>query len=267
MGFNRVVLCATVLAATGGAQTFEAASIKASKAPDFSGLSRSFLPGGRLVATNYPLLLLISDAYNIPPQSPRLKGAPEWAWSARFDIEAKAADGAVPPDSPDNLRRERMRHMLQALLADRCKLAIARETREEPVYLLVVGKNGPKLTRSSIDEKNCDERCHSLRGGQGRGIHARAIDSADLAQFLENFADRPVIDWTGLSGLFDADTTGWLPMRGKPGQPGGKAEDGSDMDTMPTMFTVVEGLGLKLEPQKAPVETIVIEHVERPSAN
>lgn len=157
--------------------------------------------------------------------------------------------------------------MLQALLADRFKLAMHRESREEPVYALVVGKNGPKLTASAIEAKNCDERCHSLNGGQGRGIHARAIDTADLGQFLENFADRPVIDRTGLSGLFDVDTTGWLPMRGKPGQTGGKAEDGSDMDTMPTMFTVVEGLGLKLESQKAPVETIVVDRVERPSEN
>jgi uncharacterized protein (TIGR03435 family) len=258
---------AAALACALTAQSFEVASIKASKAPDFRGLSRSYLPGGRLVTTNYPLLLLISDAYNVPPQSSRLKGVPEWAWSARFDIEAKAAEGAVPPGLPDAVRRERMRHMLQALMADRFHIAIHRETREEPVYALVVGKNGPKLTASAIEEKNCDEKCHSLRGGQGRGIHGRAIDAADLAQFLEDFADRPVIDRTGLSGLFDVDTTGWLPMRGKPGRLGGKAEDGSDMDTMPTMFTVVEGLGLKLESQKAPVETIVVDRVERPSEN
>lgn len=250
-----------------GAQSFEVASVKSSKAPDFQGLSRSYLPGGRFVATNYPMLLLISDAYNIPPQSPRLKGVPEWAWSARFDVEAKAADGALPPGLPDPVRRERMRHMLQTLLAERFKLAIRSENREEQVYSLVVGKNGPKLTPSAIDEKSCDEKCHSLRGGQGRGIHGRAIDTRDLAQFLEDFADRPVVDRTGLTGLFDVDTAGWLPMRGKPGQPGDKAEDGSDMATMPTMFTIVEGLGLRLESQKAPVDTIVVEHVERPSEN
>lgn len=267
MDFARRVLVGMALAGALGAQSFEVASIKASQAPDFRGISMRFLPGGRLVATNIPVVWLIADAYNVSPQSPRLKGMPEWVWSARFDVEAKAPEGAVPPNLPDRLLRERMRLMLQALLADRFKLTVRRETSEASVYALVVGKNGPKLKPSSIDEKNCDEKCHSMQGGQGRGLHGRAIDTADMAQFFEDYADRPVIDRTSLSGLFDVDTTGWLPMRGKPGQPGGKAEDGSDMDVMPTMFTVVETLGLKLESQKARVETIVVDRVERPTGN
>lgn len=267
MDFARKALVGIALAGTLGAQSFEVASIKAGTAPDFRGISRRFLPGGRLVATNLPLVWLIADAYGVGPQSLRLKGVPEWAWAARFDIEAKAAEGTAPPNLPDNLLRARMRHMMQALLADRFKLAVHRETEEDPVYALVVAKNGPKLKASPIGEKDCDEKCHSMQGGQGRGLHGRAVSTADMAQFFEDFADRPVIDRTGLSGLFDVDTTGWLPMRGKPGRPGGKAEDSSDMDTMPTMFTIVEGLGLRLEPQKAPVETIVVDRVERPSGN
>jgi len=267
MDLARRALLAAAFGCALYAQSFEVASVKPSKEQDFRGMSMQYMPGGRLAIHNYPVLLVISQAYNIPPQSPRLRGGPQWIWVERYDIEAKADPSVAPPGLPDATRRERMRKMLQALLADRFHLAVHTETKEDAVYLLVTGKNGPKLQRSAIADKDCDEKCHVLNGGQGRGIHGRAIDMADLASMLENFADRPVLDRTGIDGLYDVDTTAWMPMRGKPLPSGAKAEDGSDADTMPTMFTVVARLGLKLEPQRAPVEIVVIDRVERPAEN
>lgn len=267
MEFARRVLLAAAACGALCAQSFEVASVKPSKEPDFRGMSMQYMPGGRLAIHNYPLLLAISQAYDIPPQSPRLRGGPQWIWSERYDIEAKADPSTVPPGLPDAARRKRMRKMLQALLADRFHLAVHTETKEDAVYALVIGKSGPKLQKSAIAEQECDEKCHVINGGQGRGIHARAIDMADLARALENFADRPVVERTGIQGLYDVDTTAWMPMRGKPPASGSKAEDGSDADTMPTMFTVVERLGLKLESQRAPTEIVVIDRVERPAEN
>jgi uncharacterized protein (TIGR03435 family) len=256
------------------------ASIKASKAPDFRREAIQFLPGGRVVATNYPLQVLIAGAYHLPYQSPRLAGGPDWVRSDRYDIEAKADSESLPAGLPAEAKRARMRLMLQKLLADRFHLTMRREIKELPVYAMVVAKNGLKLQRSKIEERDCfsvpadagDEpakktvSCHALLGGQGYGLHGQAIDMSDLAVYVENYADRPVIDKTGVAGLFQIDATGWVSLR-KPTAPGAKAEDGSDLDTMPTLFEVFAGLGLKLEAQRGPVETFVIDHVERPTEN
>jgi uncharacterized protein (TIGR03435 family) len=260
---------------------FGAASIKPSKATDFRREEIKFLPGGRIVATNYPLQVLIAGAYHLPYQSPRLVGGPDWVRSDRYDLEASPDSESLPAGLSAEVQRARMRLMLQRLLADRFQLTMRRETRELPVYAMVMAKNGLKLQKSKIEEKDCFNTlsgtskqppnmpvsCHALLGGQGRGLHGRAIDMSDLAVFVENYTDRPVIDNTGVKGLFQIDTTGWIPLRQKPPAPGAKGEDGSDLDTMPSLFTVFAGLGLKLEPQRAPVEIFVIDHVERPTVN
>ena len=259
---------------------FAVASVKTSKAIDFRRDGIKFLPGGRIIATNYPLQVLIADAYHLPYQSPRLVGGPEWVRSDRYDIEAKADSESLPIGLPAEVKRTRIRLMLQKLLADRFKLTMRRETRELPVYVMVVAKTGLKLQKSKIEEKDCFDpppgapgesaskpvSCHTLLGGQGFGLHGQAVDVSDLAVQVENYADRPVIDKTGVNGLFQIDTTGWVPLR-KPPVAGAKAEDGSDLDTMPSLFAVLAGLGLKLEPQRAPVGIFVIDHVERPSEN
>ena len=167
--------------------------------------------------------------------------------------------------------------MLQALLADRFKLIIRREAKELPVYAVVVGKNGPKLQRAKIEEKDCPEgpenygvSCHSFMGGMGRGIHAKAVTVSDIVMFVENWSDRPVVDKTGIQGLFEVETDGWAPLRPRPVAPGAEpsAEDIAMADpTRPSLFLIFERLGLKMESQKAPVEVFVIDHVEKPSEN
>lgn len=187
--------------------------------------------------------------------------------------------GAVPAGRSDKARRNRARLMLQTLLADRFKLAIHRETKEMPVYALVVSKSGPKLQKAAIEEKDCPDSsatsspapivfCHDISGGRGRGIHGQAVDVSDLASFVENWTDRLLVDKTGLKGLYHIETTGWAQMApGPPPSLGAKDEDGTDLADVPTILEVFERLGLKMEPQKGLADVYVIDHVEKPSEN
>lgn len=153
--------------------------------------------------------------------------------------------------------------MLQALLIDRFKLEIRKETRELPIYAVVVAKGGPKLEKAKIGSV-----CHSFKGGQGRGLHGAAVDPPDLALVVENWAQRPVVDKTGIKGLFHIETKPWQAVTVGPAPAdGAKAEDGSEAADLPTLFTVFESLGLKLEPRKDRVDVFRIERVEQPSEN
>jgi uncharacterized protein (TIGR03435 family) len=224
--------------------------------------------------------MLVAIAYNVGFQSVRLSGGPDWANSMEsgYDIDATPGNSVTLTGIPSNVRAERLRLMLQTLLAERFQLKIRRETKELPVYAAVVAKNGPKLQKARIEEKDCPGpeqgqstpgvSCHALMGGRGRGIHGEAISLADVTNFVENWSDRPVVDRTGIQGLFNIQTTGWVSAQpGPPPPPGTKAEDGSELADVPTLFGVFERLGLKLESQKAAVEVFVIEHAEKPSEN
>jgi uncharacterized protein (TIGR03435 family) len=258
-----------------GSAGFEVASVKAHAANDNRRAMPQFHPGGRFVTTGIPLRFVIASAYGLGFQSVRLSGGPDWINSidSAYDIEATAAPGSLPA-GPGRDRDEKLRILLQALLADRFKLKIHRESREMPVYALVVGKGGPKLQKAKIEEKDCPPpgtpgvSCHSLMGGRGRGLHGEAVSLADMIEFVENWTDHPMVDKTGLQGLYNVQTTGWLPMQPGPPPPAGtKGEDGSDFDDIPTIFGLFERLGLKLESQRGTVDVFVIDHVEKASAN
>jgi uncharacterized protein (TIGR03435 family) len=270
--FDRLRVAGFVLAATiASAQppTFTAASVKPSK-PDDRGIAMQFLPG-RLVARNLPLHIIVAMAYNVPFQGSRLIGGPEWIRTEHYDIEATADTGTLKGVA----RINRMRAMLQTLLADRFKLVVRRDPRELPVYAIVVAKDGPKLEKAKVQEAGCPDtraadgfECHQFSGGQGRGLHGQAVDMADLANYVENWAERPVIDKTGLKGLYRIDTKPWLSMRPGPAPPSGaKGEDGSDLADLPTLFDVFTRLGLKLDAQKARVEVVEITGIERATGN
>jgi len=268
---KRSVLLA-VIAGSMAAQTqpsFSAASIKPSKADD-RGIVMQFLPG-RMVVKNLPLHMIVGMAYNLSFQTPRLTGGPDWIRGERYDIEATADTGTLK----GLVRTRQMRLMLRALLAERFKLTVRSEAREMPIYAIVVAKDGPKLERSKVQEKDCPDArttdgfaCHEFTGGQGRGLHGHAVDLSDLANYVENWAERPVIDKTGLNGLFHIDTQPWISILPGPApQPGAKGEDGSDVADLPTLFDVFAKLGLKLDAQKAPVEIVEITHIEKPVLN
>jgi len=254
--------------------TFDAVSIKRSNSAD-PHMRIQFQPGGRVVTTNFPLRNLIILAYQLP-LSAQLIGAPNWIDSERYNIEAKA-DG-----DPVQLQ---MLPMLQSLLADRFKLIVHWETRQLPIYALVLskaGKTGPQLVPHAADNSTCrDLIAHPpvLQPGDappvpcGGGFlfssgHIGAESTmAQLAKNLSWFQqiDRAVVDKTGLSGTFDINVSYAPFVSGA--QPGTDAI-AADSSLPSTIFEALqEQLGLKLEPQTGPVDVLVIDHIEEPSPN
>jgi uncharacterized protein (TIGR03435 family) len=261
---------------------FEVASVRPHQSGDGSRAPPVFLSGGRFTSAA-PLLYVIAGAYNIPnPSNPlRLSGGPSWITDTVYDIEAKASEGEIHGGMSAKARVEKERSMLQALLNERFKLVIHRETKEMPVYALVIGNGGPKFHKADIEEKDCPAdpitpiasrdgsgNCHQISGGRGAGLQGYAIDISDVAGYVEVWTDRPLLDKTGLKGLYRVETGPWLPMNlgSSPPAPGAK-QDGIDMADLPTIYTIFERLGLRLEPQKGQVEVYVIDHIEKPSAN
>jgi uncharacterized protein (TIGR03435 family) len=253
--------------------TFEVASVKPHKAGEqIFGFPR-FLAGGRFTSSGVPLQIVIAVAYNLPFQGTQLSGGPDWIRSMdnAYDIEAKGNADDLKSLSPKD-RADKLRLMLQALLTERFKLTIRRDIKEQPVYMLTVGKNGTRLQKSKFEEKDCEDpanQCHFGGAGQGRGIHVKAFNMAELVVSVSNYTDRPLIDRTGLTGLYDIDTDGWVPMRQRPARPDGPtAEDIAMADpTRPTLNMIFDKLGLKMESSKAPVELFVIDRVEKPIEN
>ncbi len=248
--------------------TFEVASVKPGD-PDARGVRINFLPGGGLRAENVTLRQMIEFAYDI--QNFQLSGGPAWLTTATFQILAKAPQSADARDL-SQLKDAERRHLgdlvklrLQALLAERFQLVVRRESKEMPVLGLVVSKNGHKLKESA----NGDGAKQQMRANRGELTGERATIEM-LAGILARRVQRPVLDKTGLKGTYDF-TLVWTPDEaegaGKPGGGPGEASSTSD-NSGPSIFTALqEQLGLKLESQKGPVEILVIERAEKPSAN
>jgi uncharacterized protein (TIGR03435 family) len=252
MGFGEAAMKKTfglLLAAAGVAAgqepaSFEVASIKFHPGP--ITMSGGGVKGATLSDTALTLRNLIEDAYGV--RTDQISGGPSWIGSDRYDVVAKA-------EGEGTLSHDRAMQMLQTLLADRFQLKVHRETRETPVYELVVGKNGPKLKHVGPD---------TTGGSMTRGLNTGALHMEtskgtleQLARQLSVTAGRPVIDKTGLAGFY-AYTLDWASGI-QPPQP--------DSDT-PSMFTAVqEQLGLKLESARAPVEMLIVDRAEKPSEN
>jgi uncharacterized protein (TIGR03435 family) len=211
------------------------------------------------------LKMLIGTAYRV--QEFQISGGPGWIGSDRFDVVGKAED---PKADFDQLRL-----MLQSLLKDRFKLKFHRETKEVPVYALVVGKGGPKF-RLDSDQISPDVNGPALAGaGPNRGairfgadsLIGNAVTMSLFARSLSQRLDRLVIDRTNLAGRFNVQLR-WTPADGEnPLDPGGIALPPAD-PSLPSVFTAIqEQLGLKLESARGNVEVLVIDHVEQPTAN
>jgi uncharacterized protein (TIGR03435 family) len=197
----------------------------------------------------------------------QISGGGQWIDSERYDIEARApARDANTPAEPSRLSREQLqmvRERLKSLLADRFQLAIHSETKEEPVYWLVLNKGGSKLRESTEPT--------GLIRLMGRGtLKGQAVEVGMLALNLSNQLGRSVIDKTGLAGKYDFELK-WVPSEPAPGQLGGPPAAGSALPADPdgpSIFTALEEqLGLRLESAKGPVEVLVVDRAERPSKN
>lgn len=269
------------------APTFEVASVKPNRTGAPGG---SFvMPPGRFTATNIPLKVLITNAYQL--SFFQVVGGPGWVGTDRFDIAAKAPDGAPP---------EQTRAMVRTLLKERFKLVVHMETQDTPIYALVRAGDrlGPKLTRSTMDcgpiraqraaataaaarargaapvpvpgapdsnEKPVCQMRLSGRGGATLSLRAGNITMATLANSLRTYAGREVVDRTGLTGEFDFE----LQFAALPTT---SAADGgvpvAPLDDAASVFTALqEQLGLKLESTRGPVELMIIDSAERPTEN
>src|SRR6266850_6904773 len=213
---------------------FEVASIKPAP-PQASGRvsTRMSENRGRLNYTNVSLRDVIGQAYHL--QHGQISGPP-WIDTERFDIAAKIPAGAAMDQIPQ---------MLQSLLADRFKLRSHSETKEQPVYALVAGKNGPKFQKA--------ESSSGPRGGSGRG-RAHVSGKFSMPRFADYLSDRlgrPVLDQTKLDGAY-AITLDWVP------------DSSEESASGPSIFTALqEQLGLKLVATKGPTTILVIDHVEK----
>jgi len=217
-----------------------------------------------------PVVLLLSYAYDVPVNpSPRLSGLP--GWRATYDIEAKAPANAVPAGLPESEKRGRMQGMIRGLLVDRFKLVMRVEQKTMPVYALTVASEGPNLQKATVAEKDCildtgtPESCHNFILGRGHPLNARAINMDDLAHYIENWADLPVVNRTARRDLFAVKTAGWRPMRLPPAPPSGNPPV-AGFDDLPTI-TVLRKLGLELKQQDATVPVYTVEHIEPQQAN
>ncbi len=239
---------------------YDVATIKPAKDPA-GGWALQY-DGDTLRGMNVPLLYVVKFAFGIY-EDYRILGAPKWLDSTNYDISAKIdaptmdALKKLPRDQQNRAREQ----MLQNLLAERFQLVAHRETKELPVYFLVVGKNGPKLPEAKPDP-NRPSNASWGGGGVRDGIisyTAHNMTTEGLANFLRGPMSRTVLDKTGLTGTYEF-TLRYAPENG-PQPPPGVAD-------APFLLTALqEELGLKLEPGKGPVEIIVIDRVERPSGN
>jgi uncharacterized protein (TIGR03435 family) len=245
---RRILAAVLIALATAAAQTsFEVASVRISqlaKAGGEGSTRESIEPGpGGLAMRNISLRSAIRWAYGVKDFQ---ISAPGWMDSERYDIAAKAP-GAVSNDQ--------LRLMLRALLTERFKLALHRETKELAVYALVVGKRGSRLEAAKTEGEG------SMRVANG----ALEFQSMSMAEFAERLSarpfgvERPVVDRTGLQGPFDfrmklAENDGEL----KHSLERREIEHDSSMFTAP-----LEDVGLRLEAQKGPIEILVIDRAEK----
>jgi len=238
---NALVVCLCAGAVAHAQEAFEAASLKPHPGMiTFS--SDPALKGNRVRATASTLTDMITVAYHV--RYDQISGAPGWAGSDHYDLDATAGDRPITNDQ--------MRTMLQALLADRFQLRVHRETKEVPMYALVVAKNGPKLK-----EWQPDETPRNSITADGTGMHMEVAKGtmAQLANRLSgNGAGRPVMDQTALAGFYTFKLN-WVNAVA------------TDLELPPLPIALQDQLGLKLESVKGQAEVIVIDHAERPSAN
>lgn len=268
-----LILIALIGAAQAAAQparpAFEVASVRQNSSGNSA--SRTGPVPGRFTIVNVPLRFIILDAYGLRDQ--QLIDAPAWTNTTAYDISATYPGGTTPTEAES-------RRMVQQLLEDRFRLSLRTETRELPVYRLVLarkdGQPGPRLVRSDVDcaawlaEKRPQigmggsspvpggRRPACMITGSRQGfITGGTRTLAELAAPLQAFAGRPVIDDTGLTGTFDIDLI-WTPDERF-------APAGTQPDVGVSLFAALEEqLGLKLEPARRPFEVRVVQQVEYP---
>jgi uncharacterized protein (TIGR03435 family) len=225
---------------------FEAATVKPTKIGTDSSSWNS--RPGYIVMKNQSLKALVRIAYGV--RDDQISGGPKWFDTDHFDIEARASGPAGDPE---------LLAMMQALLTERFQLGFHRGTKPITAYSLVVAKGGLKI---HPDESGNRQRWNSHRGK----IDAQCVSMAKLAESLSGPAGGPVVDATGIKAVFTF-TLEWTP---EPPRVSAGPDGAAPPDPLGTsdLFSVVQQqLGLRLEPRKSTVETLVIDRAEKPAEN
>jgi uncharacterized protein (TIGR03435 family) len=228
--------------------------------------------------TNFSLKDLIRVAYRV--KDFQVEG-PDWIGNARFNVVAKLPSGSSQEQIPE---------MLQTLLTDRFKLTLHRETKEHAIYALVAGKSGPKLKPAEVPTGGGAAADGSTgRGGPRRGgmtvevnndgahLKAPSATLASLGEMISRFSERPVVDMSGIQGQYDFDLVfspetirgggRGGPGRAGPGDASARPAEGAT-DSAGSIYDSVQRYGLKLEPRKAPMEILLVDHIEqKPTEN
>lgn len=283
----------------GGGMSFEVASVRPSEDRDVGSFplnaENTYRQTGGSFTASLPLQVYVEFAYKLTPEEAGdwLSHVPKWVDSENYAIRAKA--------STPNPTKDQMRLMMQSLLAERFNLKVHFEAREVPVYRLAFispGKFGPRLRLHSqgppcptnqsddrpygFDPKVWPPTCEFNSAPPGMPnnnplikrssehnvlLGGRNIDPGRLAVRLRGFADRPIVDATGLSEPIDL-ALDWTP---EPGQPmtafDREALMNGQFERTSLRQALKEQLGMKLESARAPVSFLVVDHVERPSEN
>ncbi len=256
---------------------FEVASVKKSAPATPAQFNIGVHIDGAMVRCSYlPMKSYIRIAYRVNEY--QVLG-PDWLATENFDIAAKLPDGATRGQLPE---------MIQSLLAERFKLVLHRDTRELPIYALVVAKNGPKLKESAPDTDS--EAGPGAKGtvdvavtvGRGAGVvnlgkgsfftygrdrlEAKKVTLSILADALARLLDRPAVDMTGINGTYDFSLEYSLEelrnlLRSSSG--GARELPANVADSGNSIFTSLAAVGLKLEPRKAPIGVLVVDRIER----
>jgi uncharacterized protein (TIGR03435 family) len=266
----RIAIIMAVAAGLCQAQTgFEVASVKPSPTPP---THRAFTMNDSAVDLGaIPLKILIQIAYRMEPYQVT---APDWIATTQFDILAKLPAGAHKTQIPE---------MLQALLVERFGLVAHRESKEQQVYALIAGKDGPKLKEGAADNSHPDmakflegrrllSKINTEDGfwtmtqlDEHRFFDAPRMTMPELARTLKDYVDDPVIDMTGLTGAYQVslEVPTVRQMRAAQNPSPATAGVASDPDGGVSVFASVQKLGLVLEHRKAPVEHLVVDHAEK----
>jgi uncharacterized protein (TIGR03435 family) len=262
LGLLAAAPCAAT-AQTASPLSYDVASIKPSKAPEGSTLLFRL---GAFTAKGLTLKSLLRGAYGI--EDDQISGAPKWVGSQTYDIEAKV-DGADAA-TLEKLSEDQAKLMFQSFLRDRFQLKVHWETKQLPILALVVAKGGPKLQQAKPGDtypdgiKGPDGKAEGHAGmmmwGTGR-LTGQGIPIGNLVSPLTQELGRIVQDKTGLTGNYDIELR-WTTDDAAPDSRSASDSPG------PSIFTAMqEQLGLKLESQRAPVQVLVIDHVEQPPPN
>ena len=235
--------------------SFEVASIKLSDLHRAGAIGIFTFPGGRVTAGLTTFKMLVTYAFDVQPFE--VSGGPAWINDTKYDIIAippsSSPASKLNPPNPKLPPNEEQRQMLQRLLMERFQAKFHRESRVSAVYILEKGHGRLRLE----DAKNKADFpwVGAVRGGMitGDGIAGINISMTLLAVRLSRYLERPVLDRTGLSGSYDFKYQ--------------YSADDNQRDVQSCIFTSLKGIGLSLKTGKGPVETIVIDHAERPSEN